>query len=62
MHDLTTAVLMREHGIGTIYTHDRDFRSFPLIDVIDPMRAETKPRDLGEPRARRIARPARRVT
>ncbi len=32
-----TAVLMREHGIRTIYTHDADFNRFPGIEVIDPI-------------------------
>lgn len=39
-HDAATAVLMREHGIGTIYTHDADFRRFPFLHVVDPLDAE----------------------
>jgi len=35
--DAHTAVLMREHGIRTIYTHDADFHRFPGIEVIDPL-------------------------
>ena len=35
-HDLHTAVLMREHGIGRICTRDNDFRQFPFLTVIDP--------------------------
>jgi hypothetical protein len=35
--DAHTAVLMREHGIRRIYTHDADFRRFPFLDVIDPL-------------------------
>lgn len=36
-HDFHTAVLMREHGIRTIYTRDTDFHRFPWLDVIDPL-------------------------
>jgi predicted nucleic acid-binding protein len=35
--DAHTAVLMREHGIRRIYTHDAHFRRFPFLDVIDPV-------------------------
>jgi toxin-antitoxin system PIN domain toxin len=35
--DAHTAILMREHGIKRIYTHDRDFRRFPFLEVIDPL-------------------------
>jgi predicted nucleic acid-binding protein len=37
MHDLHTAVLMREHGIPRICTRDADFRRFPFVEVIDPL-------------------------
>jgi predicted nucleic acid-binding protein len=30
MHDAHTAVLMREHGIRTIFTRDSDFHRFPF--------------------------------
>lgn len=36
LHDTTTAVLMREHGIGRIYTRDMDFHRFPFLEVVDP--------------------------
>ena len=36
-HDLHTAVLMREHGIGRICTRDADFRRFPFLTVVDPV-------------------------
>jgi uncharacterized protein len=29
--------LMRQNGVGTIYTHDRDFRRFDGIRVVDPL-------------------------
>jgi len=35
--DAHTAILMREHGIKTIYTRDTDFNRFPFIDVVDPL-------------------------
>ena len=36
MHDVHTAVLMREHGIGRICTRDADFHRFPFVEVVDP--------------------------
>ena len=38
VHDLHTAVLMREHGISRICTRDADFHRFPFLSVIDPLR------------------------
>ena len=38
VHDLHTAVLMREHGIRRIYTRDTDFHRFPFLEVIDPLK------------------------
>ncbi len=35
MHDAHTAVLMREHGVRTIYTGDTDFHRFPFLELID---------------------------
>ena len=37
VHDLHTAVLMREHGLSRICTRDADFRRFPFLSVIDPL-------------------------
>lgn len=34
--DAHIATLMRQHGVGTIYTRDRDFRRFDGIKVEDP--------------------------
>lgn len=52
--DAHTAILMREHGIKTIYTRDMDFNRFPFVDVIDPLRehrrttaSSRRPRDRG---------------
>ena len=36
VHDMHTAVLMREHGINQICTLDSDFRRFPFVEVVDP--------------------------
>lgn len=38
VHDLHTAVLMREHGISRIFTRDNDFHRFPFLEVLDPLR------------------------
>jgi len=37
LHDVHTAVLMREHGIREICTRDTDFHRFPFLKVIDPV-------------------------
>ena len=34
--DAQLVALMRQHGVRTIWTHDRDFRRFLGIDVRDP--------------------------
>jgi uncharacterized protein len=31
------AALLRQHGVRTLYTHDRDFRKFDFLDVRDPL-------------------------
>lgn len=36
IHDAHIVVLMKHYGVSTIYTHDRDFRKFDGIRVIDP--------------------------
>jgi len=38
MLDAHTAVLMREHGIRRIYTHDKDFQKFAFLEVVDPLK------------------------
>jgi len=40
LHDLHTAVLMREHGVSRIVTRDRDFHRFGFLDVVDPLLVE----------------------
>lgn len=37
VHDLHTAVLMRDHGIKQIVTRDTDFHKFPFLGVLDPL-------------------------
>lgn len=32
-----TAILMREHGIKTMYTQDADFNRFPFLEIVDPI-------------------------
>lgn len=39
VHDAHVVALMRAHGVRDIVTHDRDFRRFPGIRVIDPFEA-----------------------
>ncbi|MCA1726239.1 MAG: type II toxin-antitoxin system VapC family toxin [Actinobacteria bacterium] len=34
--DAHLAALMRENGVGTVWSHDRDFRKFEGIQVRDP--------------------------
>jgi toxin-antitoxin system PIN domain toxin len=34
--DAHIAALMRQHGVRTIYTRDRDFRRFDGIEALDP--------------------------
>lgn len=38
LFDARTAVLMREHGIRTIYTTDTDFLQFLGLKVLNPLR------------------------
>lgn len=37
LHDMHTAILMREHGIRRIVTRDTDFHRFPFLEVVDPL-------------------------
>ena len=37
VHDLHTAILMREHGIREICTRDTDFHRFAFLEVRDPL-------------------------
>ena len=40
VHDMQTAVLMREHGIRRVCTRDTDFHRFPFLEPVDPLIAE----------------------
>ena len=35
--DAHLAALLRLHGVRRLYTHDRDFRRFEFLDVLDPL-------------------------
>jgi toxin-antitoxin system PIN domain toxin len=35
--DAHLAALLSQHGVITLYTHDRDFRKFDFLDVRDPL-------------------------
>jgi toxin-antitoxin system PIN domain toxin len=35
--DAHLAALISQHGVVTVYTHDRDFRRFDFLDVRDPL-------------------------
>ena len=39
--DAHLAALLRQHGVRTLYTRDRDFLKFRFLDVRDPFRAAT---------------------
>lgn len=35
--DAHLAAILKQHGIRTLVTHDRDFLKFPFLDVVDPL-------------------------
>ena len=35
--DAHLAAILRQHGMKKLYTHDRDFLKFALLDVHDPL-------------------------
>lgn len=35
--DIHLATILRQHGVNTICTHDRDFRRFSFLKVVDPL-------------------------
>ena len=35
--DAHLAAVLRQNGIATLYTHDRDFRKFAFLEVRDPL-------------------------
>jgi uncharacterized protein len=35
--DAHLAALLHQHGIRTLYTHDKDFKKFDFLDVRDPL-------------------------
>jgi toxin-antitoxin system PIN domain toxin len=34
--DAHLAALLRQHGVGTLYTNDADFKRFPFLRVVNP--------------------------
>ena len=36
--DAHIATILRQHGVGTIYTADTDFRKFEFLEVVNPLR------------------------
>jgi toxin-antitoxin system PIN domain toxin len=61
MHHAHIAILMREHGIRTIYTRDTGFHRFRSLNVIDPIATVgDRPGTRGKrsPATRRPRRPA----
>ena len=36
--DAHIATILRQHGVGRIYTADTDFRKFVFLEVVDPLR------------------------
>jgi toxin-antitoxin system PIN domain toxin len=64
IHDAHIAILMREHGIRTIYTRDTGFHRFRSLHVIDPTstvgdRAGTRSKPSRSTRHPRRTAPAR---
>lgn len=35
--DAHLAAVLRQHGVVKLYTHDRDFRRFDFLQVVDPL-------------------------
>ena len=35
--DAQLAVLLRQHGVRTLCTHDADFRNFSFLEIRDPL-------------------------
>lgn len=41
MHETQIVATMLEHGIRQIVTRDTEFHRFPMLEVVDPLRAKT---------------------
>jgi toxin-antitoxin system PIN domain toxin len=37
VRDAHLTCVLRQHGVRRLYTHDRDFRRFDFLEVIDPL-------------------------
>jgi predicted nucleic acid-binding protein len=38
--DAHVASLLRQHGVGTLYTNDADFKRFGFLRVVNPFEGE----------------------
>ncbi|MCK6369954.1 MAG: PIN domain-containing protein [Gammaproteobacteria bacterium] len=52
--DTHLAAVLRQHGVATLYTRDRDFLRFEFLDVVDPL--ESAARDRRRRRAPRASK------
>ena len=56
--DTHLAALLRQHGVATLYTRDRDFRRFDFLSVIDPLEDAVRDRPVRKRAKRRVIRAA----
>lgn len=42
--DTHLAALLRQHGVSTLYTRDRDFLRFDFLEIIDPLEPAVRER------------------
>ncbi|GMW06490.1 MAG: PIN domain-containing protein [Gammaproteobacteria bacterium] len=49
--DTFLAALLRQHGVATLFTRDRDFRRYDFLTVIDPLESAVQERRRGRYRA-----------
>lgn len=45
--DTFLAALLRQHGVATLFTRDRDFRRYDFLTVVDPLGDEVRERRRG---------------
>jgi toxin-antitoxin system PIN domain toxin len=50
--DTLLAAILRQHGVGTLFTCDRDFRRYDFLTVIDPLETAVQERRRRRYRAR----------
>jgi hypothetical protein len=56
--DTHLAALLRQHGVATLYTRDRDFRRFDFLSVVDPLDDSVRDRPVRSRAGRRVTRAA----